>query len=73
MLNQSNVFISIGKVEMNCPLCGWEINGINHVEPLHHSKRGYLYIKCPCCTESIGITADYRGDMVAFKREKKMK
>ena len=73
MLNQSNVFISVGKVEMECPLCGFKIDGSKYVEPLHHSKRGYLYIKCLACTESIGITADYHSDMVAFKREKKMK
>jgi len=59
------------EIEFQCPYCGLDITDENNKlqSRINRNKKVYTTIKC-LCGNRIGVTYDFKGDLVGFKLEK---
>jgi len=59
--------------EFNCPKCTCFHSGKDYEIKLEKSKKGYIYMKCRGCKTMLGISSDYKGDVVVWLKEDEKK
>ena len=65
-----NGFICFSKTNFSCPECGKEYNDDNdkYLNRCNKNKSFCTTVKCESCGNNFGVTYDYKGDMVSFKK-----
>ncbi len=64
-------FLTMAEVEFKCPACSCDHNGKDWEHKLEKSKKTYCFINCKGCKRKLGVSLDYRGDVVVWEVKKK--
>ena len=66
--NKGFSILCISETEFQCPYCSLDIADKNetYLKRINSNKKGYTIMKC-LCSNRIGVTYDFKGDMVGFK------
>lgn len=65
-----NGILTLNDVDFNCPKCGHLHEESDYYKKLEKSDETYIYMKCKSCKEKLGVTTDYRGDVVVWLKSK---
>jgi transcription elongation factor Elf1 len=68
-----NGILTFVEVDFNCPGCGHPHPEKTYIKKMQKSKTGLIYKLCPGCNESIGITTNQQGDVVAWLKSAEAK
>jgi len=60
--------ITVGNTQIECPCCDHKSNADKYAERLENSKRGYIYVSCDQCGDRLGLSVDFMGDIVCWKK-----
>ena len=65
-----NGFICFSKTKFSCPECGEEYNDTDdkYLNRCNKNKNFCTTVKCESCGVKFGVTYDYKGDIVSFKK-----
>lgn len=61
-----NGFVHLVETDFNCPSCNELYQEKDYYHKINQSKTGLVFTKCKKCRESIGITINIKGDVVAW-------
>jgi hypothetical protein len=62
-------FITLSKIDFNCPACNQEHGEKFYYNQLRKSKNCMVYKECKKCGEILGITHDMCGDVVVWLKK----
>jgi len=68
-IGDSHGIICLCKTDFNCPKCGCLHTEDDYYNQLDKSKHGLIYKKCKGCKTKLGISSDYKSNVVVWGRE----
>jgi|LakMenE01Jun11ns_1017448.scaffolds.fasta_scaffold9958435_18 hypothetical protein len=61
-----NGILSLAETDFKCPNCDKKYSEEFYYKVLEKSKKTYIYKKCLVCSAKMGISSDFRGDIVVW-------
>ena len=68
----NNGFITLSDTNFKCPRCQFEHGDKDYYKRLYNSKRGFIYKSCNGCKIKLGISVDYKGDVVVWLKDEEI-
>ena len=65
--------LSMVEVDFKCPKCECPHSESDYYDRLYKSKHGLIYKQCKGCKTKLGITTDFKGDVVIWLKEDEKK
>lgn len=64
-----NGFLTLSTTSISCPKCGQGYDESDYYRRLDNSASGMIYMKCKGCGSMLGVTANYKGDVVCWLKK----
>lgn len=72
-INLPGIHLDFCNSDFKCPSCGKEHTNEDWCKKLDRSKKGVIYMKCKGCGNKLGISTDYKGDVVVWLKSEEIK